>query len=435
MTLGYLFAILIALVFMFYMDGDIGVMMLAFLLLMPLASLIMTLLIRKRVTVSLALRPDTAGKNRQVSAVITLEKDTPLPLPFLRMQLVADPHFMPLNPAGKPLEEPPLEPAGIGGALRYRRAYQAYRKKKRTQLTPYALPLCLSMGTVRKAVYEIPLHPQFCGSGEIRLTEMTLSDYLAMFRFRLKQETENALLITPEIPEQKANSNLFRSVSTAVAAADEETDATPNYSASSMPGYDHRDYIPGDSLKRINWKLSSKRRHLMVRQDEPIALARLSVVLDFRRKPHPAGELGKMLALEEQLIESALGFLMLCAKYGYPCKLCYADEHGAWSSLEIDNGEQLAVEAVTLLRGGFRAQEKLAHLPLLPPQITQENGGVLLYFTACCEAEDAANLEQHPDLLYLLVPEQLAERCAVPKNASLWLVTAERDLVQAGGEM
>ena len=434
MTLGYLFAILISLVFMFYMDGDIGVMMLAFLLLMPVLSLIMTLIVRKQVQVSLALHPDPAGKNRQASAVITLEKDSPLPLPFLRMQLAADPHFVPLNPDAADLEEPPLAAGGIGGAMRYRRARRAYRKKKRLQLTPYALPLCLSMGTARKAVYEIPLHPQFCGSGAVRLTDMVLSDYLAMFRFRLKQTAENTLLITPEIPEMQANSNLFRSVSTAVAAADEETDATPNFSASSMPGYDHRDYIPGDSLKRINWKLSSKRRHLMVRQDEPIALARLSVVLDFRRRKHTASELRERLAVEEQLIESALGFLMLCAKFGYPCKLCYADEAGEWSSLEIDSGEQLAVEAVTLLRGGFRSRDQLAHLPVLPPQVTQETGGVLLYFTTNCAPEDAAVLEQYQNLLYMLAPVQYAEECAVPKNGSLWYVTEERGLVQAGGE-
>ena len=431
MTLGYFCAIGIAIVFMLYMDGQIGVMMLSFLLLMPVVSCIMTWLVRRSLAVTLEL-PDTGAKQKQVSAVIRVKKDTPLPLPFLRMQLTADSHFLPLNPEASPLPEKPLE--GAGGVLRYRAAMKKWKKLRRRQLTPETLPLCVSMGTEREAEYRVALTPRFCGSGVVSLNEMRLGDFLGMLRLRVKQPEPQKLLITPEIPELKANSALFRSVSTAVAAADEETEATPNHSASAMPGYEHRDYIPGDSLKRINWKLSSKRRHLMVRQDEPIALARLSVVLDFRRSFVYMPETVR-LAQEEQLIETALGFLMLCAKYGYPCQLCYANEQAEWSSIAIDDGEQLAVEAVTLLRGGFRPAEALASLSVLPPALQQDSGSVLLYITHTASEETAAALEHATALLYLLVPEQTGEHTAVPKNAALWLVTPDRSLLQTGGEV
>lgn len=431
MTVGYFCTILIALVFMFYMDGDIGVMMLSFLILMPLLSLLGTYLVRRKLKITLIL-PDTAGKQQAVSAVIRLEKDTPLPLPFLRTELCADAHFAPLNADAAPPPEKPSEDAV--GAIRYQREYKQWKKLRRTQLLPDALPLCLSMGTERKTEFRIRLTPEFCGAGEVRLNAIRLSDYFGMFSFPIRMQIAEKTLITPEIPELKTNTELFRSVSTAVAAADEETDATPNHSASAMPGYDHRDYIPGDSLKRINWKLSSKRHHLMVRQDEPIALARLSVILDFRRDLREI-PMSRRLAAEEQLIETALGFLMLCARYGYPCKLCYADVSGEWSSISIDDGEQLAVEAVNLLRGGFRESAQLSHLTFLPPELMQDTGTVLLYFTAHGSPETASVLEQFPTLLYLVVPEQEAPESSVPKNGSLWLVTPDHHLVQAGGEM
>lgn len=430
MTAGYICTLIIALIFMLYMDGSIGVMMLSFLILMPVISIIMTLIARRNLKITLEL-PDSAAKHQQVSAVIKLEKTTPLPLPFLRMNLHADAHFDVLNPEADPLPPKPMEEGNSRG--QYQRKYKYWKKLRRTQLLPDTLPLCLSMGTAKTAEYRIRLHTRFCGSGEVSLHEIRISDYFAMFRMKIKTEVQEQLLITPEIPDLKANSALFRSVSTAVAASDEETDATPTHSASSMPGYEHRDYIPGDSLKRINWKLSSKRRHLMVRQDEPIALARLSVVLDFRRD-HREIPLEQRLDSEEQLIETALGFLMLCARYGYPCKLCYPDAAGEWTSFSIDDGEQLAVEAVNLLRGGFRSAESLAALPALPPALMQESGSVLLYFSADAGAETAAGLESYPALLYLVVPEQEAEHSAVPKNGSLWLVTPDRSLVQAGGE-
>ena len=200
-----------------------------------------------------------------------------------------------------------------------------------------------------------------------------------------------------------------------------------------MPGYEHREYIPGDSLKRINWKLSSKRRHLMVRQDEPIALARLAVVMDFRRS-RGAEPTAAHLEAEEHLIETALGFLMLCARNGYPCKLFYPDIAGEWTAIAVDYGEQVAVEAVNLLRGGFRPAEELAGTAAVPPQLAQETESVLLWFAAESTPETAAMLEQLHTLLYLVVPERMHEDICLPDNGSLWYVTADHSLKQAGGE-
>jgi hypothetical protein len=57
----------------------------------------------------------------------------------------------------------------------------------------------------------------------------------------------------------------------------------------------------------------------MVRRDEPVALARLLVVLDFRRRANSLPQ-AELLEAEEQLIETALGFLMLCAKTAIPVR-------------------------------------------------------------------------------------------------------------------
>ncbi|MBR3267691.1 MAG: DUF58 domain-containing protein [Oscillospiraceae bacterium] len=428
MIAGYLCAIGIAVIFMRYLDGAIGVLMLAFLLLMPLLSLLMTLLVRKKISISLKL-PDTVSKQQHISAVITLTKDTFLPLPFLRLILSADAHFEPLNPNADELPPPPV---GIG-SLRARQNYARWKKRRRVALSPDQLPICLSFGTERSAEYRFPLLPRFCGAGEVTLSGCRLSDFLGMFRFRIPLKCSEKITVTPEIPELKVNSELFRSVSTAVMDSDEDSNAMPLHSASAVPGYEHRDYIPGDSLKRINWKLSSKRRHLMVRKDEPVALARLSVVLDFRRDRREI-PMTERLRVEEQMIETALGFLMLCAKNGYPCTLYYTDQNAEWSTLVLDEPEQLAVASVALLRGGCRSEEELETAPLLPPELDQNSGTLLMYFTTHTGAETLSAAEQYPALLYLIVPEQSADAFSVPKNGSLWLTTPERTILHAGGE-
>lgn len=429
MTLGYFAAIGLALIFTFYLDGSIGVMMIAFLILMPLISFIMTFLVRKKIALEFIL-PDSAAKNKRVSVRIRMKKETALPIPFLRMQFCTDAHFEPLNPKAADLpEEPPFSTTDAD----LRRAHRKWTNLRNKQLLREALPLCLSMGTQKKAQYEIALTPKYCGIGDLSLTNIVLSDFLGMFKFKLKTDIRGKLLIMPTIPELKANSALFRAVTTAVAAADEESDSTPVFSASSVPGYEHRDYIAGDSLKRINWKLSSKRHHLMVRKDEPVSLARLSVVLDFRRSTIRMRQ-DMLFSMEEELIETALGFLMLCAQNGYPCNLCFADRENKWSDLSIDSGEQLAVEAVTLLQGGFRPEEQLSDLPVLPQELMQDAGAVMLYFTANPSSQTIAALEQHPTELYLVAPQTMARnagKIAVPKNGSLWYCTSDHTLTQA----
>ena len=47
-----------------------------------------------------------------------------------------------------------------------------------------------------------------------------------------------------------------------------------------FPGYDNREYVPGDPLKRINWKQSAKRNKLLVRLDDEMAARAIHVVLD-----------------------------------------------------------------------------------------------------------------------------------------------------------
>lgn len=49
---------------------------------------------------------------------------------------------------------------------------------------------------------------------------------------------------------------------------------------SGFPGYEHREFVEGDSLKRVNYKISAKKDKLMVRLDEPVSSLRLAVILD-----------------------------------------------------------------------------------------------------------------------------------------------------------
>ncbi len=431
---GYLAAIGVALIFTLYMDGAIGVMMLAFLLVMPVLSLIVTLITKHGLQIEVTL-PEECNKGRQTAANIVLTKKTVLPLPFLRLRMYADAHFAPLNTsAAEPLDPPVCRGDGPIAMLLYRIALRRHEKHLALQHTPDMLPLCFTMGLQRRCEFRILLETKYCGKAAVRLTQLELTDFLRLFRFRIAAEPACNILILPQIPAMQTSNRLFQSVANDAVTADDDSETTPVFSASSTPGYEHRDYIAGDSLKRVNWKLSSKRRKLMVRKDEPASLAKLTVILDFHRDPNVSGSNGAMarcLAAEQLLIESALGLMSLCLQQGYPCVLYYQNENAVWTELAADMPEQIAQESMRMLRGGFRSGYVLSESPLLPHAVTQRSDLILMHFSTHMAAETAAALEQLSATMHIVQPHsaQNGANSGYPKTASLWQISEEHRFI------
>jgi hypothetical protein len=107
------------------------------------------------------------------------------------------------------------------------------------------------------------------------------------------------------------------------------------FSMNTSPGYEHREYEHGDPLKRINWKLSSKKAKLMVRLDEAAASVQPFLVLDLFRRSHIPTE--NAVRGEEQLLRSAFGLLNLLVRQGIACNFVYRSADGTSVTESVDN--------------------------------------------------------------------------------------------------
>ncbi|MDE5834825.1 MAG: DUF58 domain-containing protein, partial [Ruminococcus sp.] len=95
------------------------------------------------------------------------------------------------------------------------------------------------------------------------------------------------------------------------------------------------EYIIGDPLKRINWKLSTKKSKLMVRLDEASATIQPSIVLDlFRNSTNPVE---KAVSSEEKLLVSVFGLISLMIKQGIACSFTYYSPTGEVVTESVDN--------------------------------------------------------------------------------------------------
>ena len=102
------------------------------------------------------------------------------------------------------------------------------------------------------------------GLNSISLTEVVIRDFLGLLQFRIPVEQRAQMAVLPRVieydgPEVPPNQ---------LPSEEEEVEEGVTVLQGGMPGYEHRDYIPGDSPRRVNYKLSAKRQKLMVRLDE-----------------------------------------------------------------------------------------------------------------------------------------------------------------------
>ncbi|MBQ6252145.1 DUF58 domain-containing protein [Ruminococcus sp.] len=284
-------------IFTFYIDGEMGVILLAFVLFAPLVSLFFLLYARKRVKVSLTCDA-YAPKGSKLPVKVTVTKTGIFPLAIVEIVPYATEIFG-----------------------------QNIKKRKLTMLNE------------NRRSFTIELDALVGGNGEVGIKEMYSCGFMGFFKLPLKTLLPQPVSIgvIPPVPEIKASSQLFRSIADVVLTSDEEeeNDTAMLFSANTSPGYEHREYELGDPLKRINWKLSSKKGRMMVRLDEAVASVQPVVVLDlYRRGGIPAEQ---VILGEEKLIRSVFGLLSLLVKQGIACNFIYRTSSGETVSESVDN--------------------------------------------------------------------------------------------------
>ena len=163
----------------------------------------------------------------------------------------------------------------------------------------------------RKKEISIPVNAKNAGGARVTIGEVYAEDFFGVVRFPVKASqdlSEKKYGIAPEIPEISSKEPILEEAMKVAYGEDNSEDSIelPGYSFSGFPGYDYREYVPGDPLKRINSKLSAKKDSLMVRLDEKPVVAGVVFLLD-SSGPENALENPLIPEAVENLIETSLG--------------------------------------------------------------------------------------------------------------------------------
>lgn len=337
---GYILCVGIAVLMAVMIDGSGGVLIACILLIALIVSEVYKRYFRKKLAVSIDCKHKLLSKGDIVEVKVLVRKLTKLPSPIIELELEASPQ---LSPTDKPGMRFSILPGRDNEAL------------------------------------TISFRADYSGSSYIRLKRFEVADFLGLGRYSAVTVTEDNYLdlkIMPTVRDTGTQAEVIRTATDNIGFDDSEDETSETAMGSTgTPGYEHRSYNPGDPLKKINWKLSSKRGIYMVRLDEKLSVTSQIFILD-----HPSkGELtAQSCEKADLIIEGVLAMLSMLAQQGLETDLYYY--LNKWEKAEIKS-----LGDVYLLAESLSALTPYPRTERIPPEALKK--GTALCFTTI-QSED-----------------------------------------------
>ena len=291
--IGYLFCIAVAVVMAVMIDGTGGVLIAVILLTALIASLLLTKRLSRKLTVSIDCKHKLLAKGDIVEVLIKVEKHSRLPSPVIEIRLESGAQL-----AAK-------AESGIRFSMLPNRQVQTVK---------------------------LEFKANYSGRSYIKVAAFEAVDFLGLSRSSIPVEEEAGFIglrIMPNVPDTGTQMDVIRTATDNVGFDDSEEETSETAMGSTgTPGYEHRAYSPGDPLKKINWKLSSKRGIYMVRLDEKLSVTSQVFVLDL-----PEGVENYSCRRADVIIEGALAMLSMLAQQGLETDFYYYIEK--WNMLSV----------------------------------------------------------------------------------------------------
>ncbi|MBE6853706.1 MAG: DUF58 domain-containing protein [Ruminococcus sp.] len=284
-VLSYMMVFFAAAFYMLLFDRAAGAIMIVFLAVIPAVSVFLTVFTRKKLEFSVVVDDSRIKKNKKSKIQVYVKKNTVLPVPIVSFSVKLGERFR------KP-------------------EYDTFR---------------FSMSENKHVSIDIDVFPEVFGTAEILIDKIYITDYLGIFKFKTKTRMiSEKIYILPEIKEFEDGTEIFRSIYASLPDNDDDETTAFVYGRASFPGYEYREYMPGDSLKKINWKLSSKKDRFYVRMDESAGMTLPDIILDTTPFKETKNDRYALL-MEEMIAEGALSLLMMCVNNGIECTFSYQD--------------------------------------------------------------------------------------------------------------
>lgn len=184
------------------------------------------------------------------------------------------------------------------------------------------------------------LNSRYAGRIRVSVDEIRVYDLLHLFYLIYRAEKGAEVLVWPVFSDEEDTEELYECIE-----GFPQEDESRKRGAEYNPDYEIREYIAGDELKNIHWKLSAKQGKMMVRERMAAGKERVNVLLPLGEDPDE----------NEALMESLYGMCRLLLSKGYPIQLFWQSaDHTLCSRYIAESGELENILDEILSTNGIR---------------------------------------------------------------------------------
>lgn len=233
-----------------------------------------------------------------------------------------------------------------------------------------------------KQTFNVSFKAKICGPSTVGIKSVKVTDYLGLIAFKAKRKTYDKLrykvAVIPDIADVSPRNDKILKVMQASLHAD-DSDDTVEVSSNTFggfPGCDNREYIPGDPLKRVNWKQSAKRGKLLVRLDDVLASRTVNLVLDsvyIKEKTDVRTLSGSSVyqgtdkedipaKIAEDAVETALGIIKTLVLSNYKVNF-FLSKAGGFALYEMEDEKDIEAMRLQLAEYAFDTQLEKERIP------------------------------------------------------------------------
>lgn len=362
--INYILAIACSVVFELFLNANVGRFVLLALLFAPALSVFFAWLSSRMVSVSLEMEDALLSKGDKCSMTIHLWNDSIFPT--------------------SPIEIKMADTPGV---------------------------LCEDMDIIASVLprssksFEVKFKAKICGKSMVGVKEVRVTDYLGLFSFPIKKmdydSQKKKVAVIPNIAEISARDDNIMQAMQASRNMDDSEDTVESsvVTFGGFPGYDSREYVPGDPLKRINWKQSAKRDKLLVRLDDEVSSQTIHVVLD---SVYEGDNVSPKIA--EDAVENALGIIRVLVRHDYTVNYYAMGKYG-FANYQIEDEmdlENVRLEMAEYAFAGKEASDKgIERFP--SAEILGKGEGAFLFSTPNSLGEAAAAVEGQSENIHVTI--------------------------------
>lgn len=264
----------------------------------------------------------------------------------------------------------------------------------------------LALAPFEETELEFTVRFEHIGTYSAGLKKVVLCDFLRLFTVTIESPKKRIIDVIPKIQPIKE----IRFSNDAVI---ENTKALKATLSDSMDYAYVREYIPGDPMKTIHWKLSARGGALMTRLFEVYTNPGVSIIMDFYA---PSDQAKILMGMFDTVVETAFSVGGYAKSQGMETEIHYYNKYGervkknGWSTKDlpeivgelprISNKEEKQLDALDLLQSQIRSQYGQNNLLICTSNLSS------LMISAVIEAKS----RRREPMLFAVIPKDLIGR-------------------------